>query len=171
MLELSQKNFGKRTTFLDLTGKTFKNYTVINESPDRSKGGSVMWYCNCHLCGRFFLMPQTAYKKDNPCNCLWAIRKKEIGARLYKEQVQKFHVEGTFLPLLLKEDNVNNTSGVRGVSFNEKTGRWVAYMSFKGKNVLRKSFECKEEAIRERRKAELFYFRPVLKKYVSEGVL
>lgn len=47
----------------------------------------------------------------------------------------------------------NNTSGVVGVS--KKRNKWIARIEHQGKSIYLGSFDCKEEAIKERRKQEL----------------
>lgn len=51
----------------------------------------------------------------------------------------------------------NNTSGVRGVNFNDKMQRWVARIQIGKKRIVLGSFKTKEEAVKARRDAEHQY--------------
>jgi len=48
----------------------------------------------------------------------------------------------------------NNKSGVKGVSYHKRKGKWMGYMMLNGKNAL-KRFDTKEEAILYRRELEV----------------
>ena len=67
----------------------------------------------------------------------------------------------------------NNKSGVTGVSWIEKSQRWIARIMVNGKNIHIGSFLNKEDAIVARLKAELEYFkefapqRNLIKKYLN----
>jgi hypothetical protein len=51
----------------------------------------------------------------------------------------------------------NNTSGVVGVSYNKREKRWRSYIKIEGKQKHIGSFINKEDAIEERKKAEIEY--------------
>lgn len=50
---------------------------------------------------------------------------------------------------------INNTSGVKGVSFDNRVGKWKAYITIKGKQTYLGSFLQKSEAIAARLAAEV----------------
>lgn len=52
----------------------------------------------------------------------------------------------------------NNTSGHRGVSFNQKTQKWFAYICKNNKHIHLGCFDKIEDAIRKRKEAESVYF-------------
>lgn len=52
---------------------------------------------------------------------------------------------------------INNESGVPGVSFNIRLGKWVAGIRGFGKQIHLGNFDEKEEAIKVRKEAEVFY--------------
>ena len=51
----------------------------------------------------------------------------------------------------------NNKSGIRGVSFDKNKNKWVAYMRFNHQQVLRRTFDAKQEAVQERQRFEKKY--------------
>jgi len=61
----------------------------------------------------------------------------------------------------------NNTSGVRGVALNKRTGKWIAKIGFRGKSIHLGTFEDKSDAIQARKEAEEKYFKPMIEKYAD----
>lgn len=51
-----------------------------------------------------------------------------------------------------------NTSGFTGVSFNKNINKWTSIITFENKNITLGFFDSKEEALKERLKAEVYYF-------------
>lgn len=60
--------------------------------------------------------------------------------------------------LLNKDNQSNNTSGVKGVSFNKRDNNWSAYFQLNGKRTI-KSFKTFEEAVKYRKHLENLYFK------------
>jgi len=56
----------------------------------------------------------------------------------------------------------NNTSGIKGVSFNKKCNKWYAYITLNGKRTYLGLFINKEDAVRARVKAEEIYFERII---------
>jgi hypothetical protein len=52
----------------------------------------------------------------------------------------------------------NNTSGICGIYFREKTNRWLAHLTANGKQRFLGSFATKEKAIAARKEAEIKYW-------------
>lgn len=85
--------------------------------------------------------------------------------KMYNEN----NIEGTRISSILsKKPTKNNTSGVTGVRYKEKENTWIAYMNFKGKSVLNKSFKSMEDAVNARKEAEEKYFEPFLKIHLND---
>lgn len=55
--------------------------------------------------------------------------------------------------------NINNTSGIIGVSFSKHHKKWKSYITFNGKQIYLGLYENKEDAIKTRLKAEKEYFK------------
>lgn len=82
------------------------------------------------------------------------IKNGKKGAASLKE---KYFHDGTADFFMTQKISKNNNSGVKGVSFDSKRGKWLAYMTYKGKVVLKKRFNTKDEAIAARKAAEHKY--------------
>lgn len=54
--------------------------------------------------------------------------------------------------------NILNTSGVSGVTFDKQTGKWMASICFKNKNIKLGRFVNFEDAVKARKEAEEKYF-------------
>lgn len=55
----------------------------------------------------------------------------------------------------------NNTSGVKGVSYDKKNGKWVAKLNAKGRKPYLGSYNSFEEAVEVRSKAEIKYMQEI----------
>ena len=145
----------------DIVGQTFGYLTVIKITEKRSPKGYVIFECKCK-CGNMKLVEGSPLKAGNvrSCGCLKIERDKLLG-RIGDHML----VEGTSLSLLNSKLSKNNTSGVKGVGWNKKQKKWVARISFQGKNMYLGSYKNKVDAIQVRKEAEEKYFEPILEKY------
>lgn len=75
-------------------------------------------------------------------------------------------VEGTQLSKLsTTKANANSSSGVRGVFFNRRSGKWRATLKFQGQDHYLGEHIKIEDAIKARQRAEELFYTPVLEKY------
>lgn len=72
-----------------------------------------------------------------PANCRWVTM-----------SVQEFN----------KRRSPSNTSGTTGVSYNKKSGKWVAYICKEGTRHHLGAYDCIDDAIKARKDAEIKYF-------------
>ena len=77
-------------------------------------------------------------------------------------------MEGTELTLLTQKLRADNTSGVKGVCFDKRTSRFMAYIKLRGKMRYLGRFDTVEEAARVRRQAEEELFAPILEAHGRE---
>lgn len=156
--------------FRDLTGKRFGRLVVVKKSENRTKKGRLLWECKCD-CGNTTDVAGMSLKNEHTvsCGCYRREVLKKRDAPQLVESLEKISWrEGTALLNLTSGIPSNNTSGVRGVSWNKKRGTWIAHMQFKGETVLREEFTNKQDAIDARKEAEEKYFKPILEKYGKE---
>lgn len=141
---------------IDLTGRRFGRLVAIEPTVKRSRG-SVVWRCKCD-CGNECFVGSSELVTENTksCGCLRA----ELAAtRLAR---RKTLVEGTDLACLTQKRSSNNTSGVKGVSFDKRIGKWKAYIRIARKCQSLGYFDTVEEAAQARREAEEELFDPIL---------
>lgn len=149
----------------DLTGQVFGRLTVLKKSENQIDG-SIHWDCQCS-CGnlvRNIRATDLVHRQIQSCGC-WQAENYELSRKVNKEKNLK---EGTHLKRLNSKPPKNNTSGVRGVSFYKRKGKWAATIIFKGQTHFLGYFDDLEDAKKARLEAEDFYFKPILEKYSLE---
>lgn len=155
-----------RFKYENLKNKKFSRLTVLEKTDRRDNhGGSIIWKCKCD-CGNICEVPAYLLKKGavKSCGCIqkeWQSKHgREIG-----EKTKEVCIEGTNVRNLTSKIAKNNTSGVKGVSWNKTRKRWVAQIGFKGKNYTLGRYKNKEDAIIARKKAEENLFGSFLEWY------
>ena len=126
-------------------GKQFGNLTVA--AYDGRRGGKHYWRCLCK-CGKEAIVCQSNLKSSHTrsCGCLSDPRN------------TRHFVEGTCIESIRsRKVSASNKSGVRGVYFNQRSGRWIAQITFQGHTRYLGSFESLEEAAQVRKKAEAIF--------------
>lgn len=133
--------------FEDLTG--FENeYIKVVQHVGTSSSQKARWACVCKTCGNSFIADAHNLKRYKSCGCLPKGANKE-----YLDSIRN--------PKSKWDDNLykTNTTGVRGVSWNEKQKKFIASIGAKGKKIYLGSFETIEEAKEARKSAEKMYWR------------
>jgi len=120
--------------------------TVLKETAER-KNGYIVWLCRCD-CGKETVVSQSNLQSGwtKSCGCL--------KGETLKEKLQL--VDGTSVVLLESHRKTmlpGNKSGCTGVYQNRK-GKWIAQITFKGKTYYLGSYAEKSEAIRARKRGE-----------------
>ena len=126
---------------------------VARKSTGEVSNMGMKWICECD-CGNVVTMPigKLTTGHTRSCGCL-NMSPKTIDKR--KETSKKYNVDGTRTVLLKKSElNKNNTSGVTGVTWSKKEGKWRAQIMFKRKNYYLGDFDKIEDATRVRKLAE-----------------
>lgn len=151
----------------DLSGERFGRLTVLQsvelETP-KANGLRQGWLCRCD-CGREKVLTQKDLELTGvqSCGCLLSdtARDKIVVKNLVG------HYKGTTISAIrpTRPPNKNNTSGVKGVSWSEHDGVWVASIGYKGRNIYLGKFSCLEDAKKARLEAEGKYYSPVIKEY------
>lgn len=160
----------KSTEFkqLDLTGKTYGYLTAIKATDKKASNGSIIWECKCK-CGNITHVTagQLTQGRIKSCGCLRKPHETEQGKALGKATKEQC-VENTNLRNLTAKKPRNNTSGYKGVTWDNSRKKWVAQLVFKGYRYYLGRFDNIEEAVKARKDAEQKYFEPILEKY-KEG--
>ena len=147
----------RKKDYEDLTGERFGK--LVAEEYAGNSNGYSMWLCGCD-CGRKVTVRSVSLKDGNTrsCGCLSS----EV------ERMPSDAVDGTKLGNLGGTPTCQNTSGVRGVSWNRQKGKWEAYIKFQGKKRRLGLFDDIAAAAEARREAEQELFDPVLEAHGLE---
>ncbi len=158
------KSCGCSKTAEDLTGQIFGKLTVLGRSDRRGSRGSrtvPLWECRCE-CGNITYKAADTLKNDEVSMCNDCAGR--YGVALAREQAG--FVDGTQVSKLksTKPSKANKT-GVRGVSYSEKTGLYGAHITFKGQKMNLGTFSNFRDAVKARFRAEEEYFETFLEDY------
>lgn len=144
----------------DITGMRFDGLVAL-EPTDQSMHESVVWRCVCD-CGKEVHVSlwqlQMGYRKS--CRCLQS--------EIYRKNLRL--TNSTSVSLLEAGRNrliATNTSGHTGFYRNEKRGKWVAQITFKGKIYLG-TYDDKQAAVRAREAGEQMH-EDFLEWYYADG--
>lgn len=151
------RQFGNR--FRDLSGRKFGKLKVINRIT--KKGERVIWKCECE-CGNFIELP-TSYLTSGDTQSCGCLREKQAEINL-RDKFKEKYVEDVFVPNLTRKVNKNNTSGVKGVSWDKNKKKWIASLAIKGKTIYLGRYDRLEDAAKARKAGEEKYFKPYVVK-------
>lgn len=153
----------------DLTGRRFGRLVAVSDTGDSNEKRYRLWLCRCD-CGKEIIVSVVGltHGDKRSCGCLRKQRNIEKTIKMNIHALENDLVENTKLSNLNKTIPKNNTSGVKGVSWDESNKVWIAHLKFKRDVVLSKRFKNKQDAINARKEAEEKYFNPILEKYVKE---
>ena len=145
---------------VDISGNKFGRLTALHPTENRGKKGSVIWACQCS-CGKMVEVSynELLYTNRRSCGC----QKKEHDVVL---RTYLIHVDGTSIDMI-KSRKVpsNNTSGVRGVGFDKRNGKWFAKINFQKTQIHLGSYPSFEEAVAARKRAEVEIFDACISHY------
>ena len=135
----------EKGVYSNIIGKRYGRLIVINEISTIDKNGHKHFICKCDCGNTVEVLGQNLkYKQTESCGCL-----KKIS--LYNTKLRK-----------------NNKSGVKGVYFDNKSQKWVAFVSIKGKKIRRycSSFDLAEK---KRKELEEIYYKPIIDDFNNNG--
>ena len=161
-------------------GSKYGHLTIIADSGERNRNGSVVWLCKCD-CGNVVNRSSDSIKNSMTkgcvisCNCM---RDKALGKKLKDDPKRKelarkslHQIDGTTLQSIGKQKlRKNNTSGYRGVSYSNRDGVWRARLYLRGVEYC-KTFKKKEDAIKYRAHLEETLIKPIFDKAREEGII
>lgn len=145
---------------INMTGKIVKNLLFLE--PSGYKNGKVIWKCKCLKCGRICNRTVSKAKEVGTCG------NHRDGKTLNENRKKRTQVDGTIVQTLTQKVSKNNTSGIKGVSFDKTRKLWVAQIGFQGKNYSLGKFKKIEDAEKARKDAEDRFFKPIIDKYKKD---
>lgn len=141
-----------RNQIQELAGQQFGDLTVLSYAG--REGGRHYWRCVCR-CGKETVVSQGNLKNGHTMSC---------GHRATPLTAKHF-VEGTCIEnIRSRKLFANNTSGIRGVYQNKRSGKWQAQITFQGKTRYLGSYDKLEDAAKARAAGEEL-FDEFLEKY------
>lgn len=146
-------------------GAVYGRLTVINKT-DQKKHACFLYKCRCE-CGKEVIVRSDYLKtgETKSCGC--------IHDELFRKNVKKAYennfIEGTSIPKI-KDNKLqkNNSSGITGVYWHKKIGKWMARISFKGKAYSLGYYDDIRNAAEARKEAEKELIGPFLEWYEKE---
>lgn len=131
----------------------FGRLVALHIDPD-NHSKRQKWICQCD-CGNVCSVSVSNLKNGHTKSC---------GCLLKEEN--RIMVEGTCLEQIASERlPLNNRSGVKGVSYHSRTGKWVATINLSKKHYFLGSYENLEDAAEIRRVAEKQLFDPIIQRH------
>lgn len=143
-------------------GTKFGRLEVVKRTEEK-KHNCYMYLCKCE-CEEEVLVRSDMLRAGevNSCGCLHD----DLLQANAKKAYQKNFVDGTNLPKITNTKlQKNNTSGIKGVRWHRRSGKWQASITFKGKDYHLGYYADLEEAAKIRNIAEKELFREFLKWY------
>ena len=158
---------------MNLIGERFGRLTVVS---DAKRKGYVVCKCDCGNTKTIRATSLTKQKQPTrSCGCIHKEAASNVGTSTISANAKQLVatnrafrtnfavIESTKLPK-------NNTSGVRGVSWDSRRQKWVAKIGIHSKNITLGRFDRMEDAVIARRCAEDEYFQPLIQqKYERSG--
>lgn len=126
--------------------------------------------CKCE-CGNIKSIRKTSLtiKKcpTRSCGCIQKQVAHNIGnktiAKNGRKQIERNMAYNTNFQVITQDTPpVNNTSGVKGVSWNKEKEAWDAYIGIHGKRIRLGRYENFEDAVKARKRAEEEYYQPLI---------
>lgn len=139
----------------DITGQTFGRLTAIRPTGRKTSNGAAIWECKCS-CGNatYVGISELILGKINSCGCLRTETSRKNGKKAGKYIKDNFCIENTNVNNLTAKKPKNNTSGIKGVSWDKERQKWVAQIVFQGKYYNLGRYDKKEDAAEIRKIAE-----------------
>ena len=134
----------KHERFKDLTNTETDNFKIIDRA--YSKNQRVYWNCICKHCRNHIELQSNQIERYSSCGCKHNRSTKERMAEISDPESLKTN-----------KPTAKSTTGVRGVYYNKRKKRYVAYINVDKKSKYLGSSIDLKEAADIRRKAEIEY--------------
>lgn len=139
----------KRRNGADLSGQTIGPFTVISYHHS-GEDKNIYWNCRCNVCGEECITTTHKIRTNKSCGCL---EKKAL--QIGQEICRVSHQENTSLHQIKdRKEYKTNSTGKRGVSYNKRSGKYTARITFQGKRYWLGSYQTLEGAVQAREIAE-----------------
>lgn len=149
-------------------GDRFGKLTVINFD-----GRYAICKCECENIKSIRKTSLTSTKyPTRSCGCIQKQIAHNIGnktiAKNSRKQIERNMAYNTNFQVITQDKPpVNNTSGVKGVSWNKEKEAWDAYIGIHGKRIRLGRYANFEDAVKARKRAEEEYYQPLIEELKS----
>lgn len=148
---------------VDLTGRRFGRLTVLKQK-GRTADRNVLWECLCD-CKNIVIISSKSLLAGSTksCGCL----NRELAKQSHsKKDLGHWDIyKNTRINLLNETIPKNNTTGVRGVSFDSVKGKYRVRINLQHKTYQLGYFDTLEEAKKAREEAEKEIWNPIKTEY------
>lgn len=134
----------KQERYKDLTDTETDNFKIVDRA--YSKNQRVYWNCICKHCGNHIELQSNQIERNSSCGCKQKRSTKERMAEISDPE-----------SLRTNKPTAKSTTGVRGVYYNKRKKRYVAYINVDKKSKYLGSSVYLEEATKMRCEAEIEY--------------
>ncbi len=145
----------------DLTGQVFGRVIVLRLAAEKNATRTrtpYIWECRCE-CGSIVYKYTDTLKNGDETMCAACADKVHAA----KARANAGFVGGTQISKIRSNKlNKANKSGVRGVCFDQRSGKWRADIGFKGRRIGLGYYDRFEDAVKARQRGEDEYFRAFL---------
>lgn len=132
----------KQERYKDLTDTETDNFKIVDRA--YSKNQRVYWNCICKHCGNHIELQSNQIERNSSCGCKQKRSTKERMAEISDPE-----------SLRTNKPTAKSTTGVRGVYYNKRKKRYVAYINVDKKSKYLGSSVDLKKAAAIRRKAEI----------------
>ena len=150
-------------------GDRFGKLTIINFD-----GKNAICKCECGNTKSIRKTSLTSKKcPTKSCGCIQKQVAHNIGNKTIMENSKKqielnVAYNTNFQVITQDKPPINNTSGVKGVSWNKEKGAWDAYIGIHGKRIRLGRYTKFEDAVKVRKQAEEEYYLPLIEELKSK---
>ncbi|OHX26872.1 AP2 domain-containing protein [Streptococcus iniae] len=130
----------KRKRYKDLTGYENDNFKVIIRK--ESENQRVDWLCECKHCGNYTYLNSNEIETTKSCGCLQGASKEFMDSIRDVESLKS------------TKPTAKSTTGVRGVYYNKRKGKYQAFINVDKKTVYLGQFAKLSDAEHARKNAE-----------------
>ncbi|MBQ2408074.1 MAG: hypothetical protein IJH34_04935 [Romboutsia sp.] len=152
----------------DITNNRYGRLVAIKSTFIKSKvNGAIIWECKCD-CGDIVYVTLSDLQRGvkSSCGCLKQEQLKLNGKKVGQAHIDKHIVADTNLQIIRSnKPTKNNTSGHKGISWDNERKKWKAIIHFKKKRYYLGRYDKKEDAIKARQEAEERFFKPIIDEY------
>lgn len=147
----------------DMTGEKIGRLTFLKVSGS-DEGGRRIWLCQCD-CGNLVEKTINQARYSPSCGCI----KKGAASKTLEKNAEKLrYLDGTCINSFFQKLSKNNSSGIKGVTWDKTRQKWQAQIMFKRKAYNLGRYDKKDDAIRARQSAEKELFGE-FEKYYQEN--